>query len=125
MGLIDPDQAIQVWMDTDDSGFSLVGTIVGSGNYVDYLSPQTIGANFIGEAQIGGDDNVAVYPYFCEIKLKTPKFRKRSIMFRAKGIGYVDISSINDHDILFFDDRIPKKYRVKQNVSLDGKTNNL
>jgi len=46
-------------------------------------------------------------------------------MFRAKGIGYVDISSINDHDILFFDDRIPKKYRVKQNVSLDGKTNNL
>jgi hypothetical protein len=125
MGLIDPDQAIQVWMDTDDSGFSLVGTIVGSGSYVDYSTSQAIGVNFIGQSQLGGDDVAPAYKYFCEIKLKTPKFRKRMIRFVATGIGYCDINTLMDRDVLIFEDRIPKKYRNKQNVSLNGLTNNL
>jgi len=125
MGTIDPDQSYQVLVSYDDGGFSLVGTVVGSGDYVDYSRPQTIGANFIGEAQIGGDDSATAYPYFCEIKIKTPKFRKRSIMFVAKGIGYIDISAATDHDILLFENRIPKRFRSKQNVSLDGTINDL
>jgi len=125
MGLIDPDQAIQVWMDTDDSGFVLVGTIVGSGSYVDYSTSQAIGVNFIGQSQLGGDDVASAYQYFCELKLKTPKFRKRMIRFVATGIGYCDINTLMDRDVLIFEDRIPKKYRNKQNVSLSGLITNL
>jgi hypothetical protein len=51
---------------------------------------------------------------------KIPKFRKRSTRFIAKGIGYVSIKEMVDFDILTFEDRIPKRYRQKQNVSLDG-----
>lgn len=123
-GLIDPDQAIEVYMNYDNDGFELVGTIVGSGSYVDYSAPQTIGSNMIGGSQIGGDEFSEAYPYLCEIKLKTPKFNKRTIKLIAKGIGYADIKMITDYDILTFEQRIPSKYRSKQNVSLDGTLTN-
>lgn len=119
-GLIDPDQSIEVYMNYDNSGFELVGTIVGSGSYVDYSSPQTIGSNLIGGSQIGGDEFSEAYPYLCEIKIKTPKFNKRTIKLVAKGIGYADVQMITDWDILTFEQRIASKYRNKQNVSLSG-----
>jgi hypothetical protein len=125
MGLIDPDQSVEVWESYDDADFQLVGTIVGSGSYVDFSNPQVIGGNMIGEVQIGGDDVTNAYPFFCEIKPITPKFRKRKRMFKAIGIGYVEISSMMDRDILLFENKLPKRYRLKQNVSLDGKITNL
>jgi hypothetical protein len=120
-GLINPDQSFEVYANYDSAGYQLVGTIVGSGSYVDYTNSQAIGNNMIGEAQIGGDDIVNVYPYFAEIKLKkVPKFRKRSLKFIAKSIGYVDINYIMDYDIEHFENKLPKAYRQKQNVSLNG-----
>jgi len=119
-GLIDPDQALEIYIDYDNSGFELVGTVVGSGAYVDYASSQSIGSNMLGSSQLGGDDFVEAYPYLCEIKMKCPKFRNRVIKYIAKGIGYIDIKTSTDVDILSFENRIPKKYRQKQNVSLDG-----
>ena len=125
MGLIDPDQKIEVYESYDDAGFSLVGTIVGNGSYVDYSNPQTIGTNMIGDVQIGGNDAVSIYPFFCELKVKTPKFRKRQRMFVVTGIGYVSISMMLDRDILIFEQRIPKRFRNKQNVSKDGESTDL
>lgn len=119
-GLIDPDQSVEVYADYDEAGRQLIGTIVGSGSYVDFSKPQTIGSNFISEAQIGGNDIANAYPYFLEIKVKPPKFRIRSITFIAKGIGFVDIHYMLDFDILTFEDKIPKRFRQKQDVSLDG-----
>lgn len=119
-GIIDPDQTVQVYVNYDNSGFQLVGTIVGSGSYVNYSSSQAIGSNFIGESQIGGDDSTNAYDYFIELKLKVPKFRTRTIKLVATGIGYFDFNSMMDWDILLFENRIPKAYRQKQNVSLDG-----
>lgn len=112
-GLIDVDQKVDIYLDTDNSGWSKVGTVDGHADYVDYANPQTIGANPIGTQQLGGDDASSAYPYFCEIKVKATKFRKRTLMFKATGIGYVDINYVMDWDILTFEDRMPKKYRVK------------
>jgi len=125
MGLIDPDQSIEVWEAYDDADFELVGTILGNGTYVDYANPQLVGVNMIGEIQIGGGQTADSYPFFCELKVKTPKFRKRQRMFKAIGIGYASISLMMDRDILIFEKRIPKRYRSKQNVSLDGETTDL
>ena len=124
-GRIDANQRYEVYISYDDAGFQLVGTIRGDGTYVDNMQPQAIGANFIGESQIGGDISSTIYPYFTELKLKAPKFRKRTIKFVAKRIGYVDIENTVDHNITVFEDRIPKRFRQKQNVSLDGTTDDL
>lgn len=125
-GNISPEMAVGVYANYDDSGWQLIGTILGSGDYVDYTSEQVIGGNIIGHAQIGGDDSIAIYPFYIEIRLrKVPKFRTRKIRFKALGIGYVDIDTMIDWDIMSFQDKIPARFRLKQNVSLDGSDTNL
>lgn len=125
-GRIDPNQSYAVYVNYDGAGRQLVGTVVGSGSYVDYSSPQSIGSNTIGSAPIGGDDTSTVYPYMVEIKLKkVPKFLKREITLIALGIGYVDINDQSDVGIEFFENKIPSRFRQKQNVSLDGETTDM
>jgi hypothetical protein len=124
-GQISPDQAVQVWLATDNDDYTLVGTILGSGDYVDYTQSYAIGTTMLGTSTLGGDDGVNVYDYFIDIKLKSGKFRKRSIKLVATGIGFVSMSMITDFDVKMFENKMPKKYRTKQNVSLDGLTTNL
>jgi hypothetical protein len=121
-GNIDPDQKVQVLISYDNDDYRLVGTILGDGVYVDYSNPQSIGNNMIGTEQIGGADSDFSYPFFMEIKLASPKFRKRTIKLKSIGIGYVDIDTMMDRDILIFEKRIPKRFRQKQNVGTDGIT---
>ena len=124
-GLITPDQAVQVYLSTDKDDFELVGSILGSGEYVDYTTSYAIGTTMIGTSTLGGDDQVGAYNFFMELKVSTGKFRKRNVKFVATGIGYVAIESVSDTGISTFGNRLPKKYRSKQNVSLDGQTTNL
>lgn len=119
-GLISPQQSVEVYASYDDDGFSLVGTIYGGAEYVDYTNPQTVGNNMVGEVEVGGGELQEACPYFMELKLKSPKFRKRTIKLQATGIGYFDFNFLEDFDILLFDNRLPKRHRQKQNVSLDG-----
>lgn len=122
-GKIDPDQIIEVYVAPDDGDFQLVGTILGSGDYVDYTSSFAIGTVVIGGGIIGGGDTVNVYGFYMEIKVNIPKFRKRKLKFVAKGFGFCSIEQITDFDIWSYEDKMPSKYRSKQNVSLDGETN--
>lgn len=122
-GDISVNQSYGVYVSYDNAGFQLVGTVLGSGSYVDYNSPQTIGSNFVGSAQVGGDALSDIYPYFVEIRLKkVPKFRKRKVQFVALGYGYVSIDYHMDWDISTYEGKIPTRYRQKQNVSLNGAT---
>jgi len=126
MGNISADQSYEVYANYDDAGAQLVGTVLGSGPYVDYSSPQTIGANLIGDVQIGGDFTTQTYSYLLEIKLKkVPKFRKVAISFKALGVGYVDINSMISVGIEAYEGKIPARFRQKQNVSLNGAVSNL
>ena len=124
-GLIDPAQRYEIYVSYDDDGYQLIGTVRGDGDYVDYSNPQSIGASMIGEIPIGGGDSTLAYPYFIELKVKVPKFRKRTIKYVAKGYGYVSIDTQIDRDILVFEGRIPKKFRNKQNVNLAGTETDL
>ncbi len=122
-GHIAPDQSYQVYISYDDAGFQLVGTVLGSASYVDGSTPIPIGTNAIGNVIIGGSPLTNVFPYTMEIRLKkVPKFRKRKFKFVALGIGYVDITYEMDHDISLFENKIPARFRQKQNVSLSGAT---
>lgn len=123
-GRIDPNQAIKVYLSRDNGEWQHVGTIVGSGDYVDYTSSFAIGTDMIGVETVGGGDTLPIYNFYCELKLRLPKFRKRQLKFEATGFGYCSIQTITDFDIWTFQDRLPKHYRTKQNVSLDGLTTN-
>lgn len=123
-GLIDPDQVVEVYMNIDKSGYELVGAIRGDGSYVNYSESQAIGSNFIGESQIGGDDITNAYGYFLQIKVKTGKFRTIGVRLKPTAIGYFDFNLMQYWDILPFEDRLPKAYRQRQNVSLDGASTN-
>lgn len=112
-GLISRDQCYDVYISYDNGSFALAGTIEGTGDYVDTMSEQVIGQNMIGEYEIGGDNTVVVYPYFAEIKVSSQKFRKRTIKFVATGIGYASIKYQVEHNLLVFENRMPKLYRTK------------
>lgn len=124
-GVIQSGQVVGVYLEADDGGFTKVGTIRGDSETVDNLSAGTVGSSMVGSSMVGGmgtdDPNaVTVYPFFFELKVRTGKFRKRRIRFIAENFGYVAINFLSDWDIMTFEERIPKRYRRKQNVSLDG-----
>lgn len=120
-GLITPDQILEVYVNYDNDGFILVGTIRGDGAYVDLNETYTIGTSGIGSSSIGGEtDTLDGAFYYAELKLQSPKFRKRTIKFVPTGLGYVSINLIDDFNIKHFEQKLPAKYRLKQNVSLDG-----
>jgi hypothetical protein len=124
-GLIGTSQSVQVYGAFGRSTFTLLGTIYGNASYVNTENPNTIGLNLIGIDVIGGSDGELAYPFFCEIKIKTPKFRKRNLKFVATGFGYVSIQGQDDRDIWIYEDKMPKDFRQKQNISLDGTETDL
>jgi hypothetical protein len=113
-GMIEPDQDIQVWASYDDADFELLGTIDGREGYVDVGNPRTVGSSMAGDIPIGGSNATTVYPYFYELKIYTPKFRKRELKFIATAMGYAQITSIVEDDIILFEPRIPKRFRIKK-----------
>lgn len=123
-GLIDPGQRIAVYVAPDDGDFQLIGTILGSGDYVDNTASFAIGTVGIGTMVVGGENTVSVYGFLIEIKLKKfVKFRKRRIRFVALGYGFAALEQVIDFDIWTFEDKLPSSYRQKENVSLSGETN--
>lgn len=125
-GRIQPAQSFEVYVDYDNSGRQLVGTVLGTGSYVDTTSPQTIGSNMVGVAQVGGDQTTDIYPYYAQLRLKkVPKFRNRKITYKALGIGYVDVESHTDIDIDTYENKLPARFRQKQHVDpRTGSTDN-
>lgn len=125
-GHIVPGQSYEVYANYDDAGWQLVGTVIGNQTYVDQNNPATIGSTIIGLATIGGNLVTNANPYQMDIRLKKmPKFRKRKLKFVALGIGYVDIEYQADWDVTIYPDmKLPARFRQKQNVSLDGATQN-
>lgn len=119
-GYIQAGQSYQVYVNYDNTGFQLVGTILSSGSYVDYNDPIMVGAHMVGDGEVGGSGGTTAFSYFTELKMKCPKFRKRTIKIIALGIGYVSIDTLNDWDILKFENRLPKGSRQKQHVDLSG-----
>ena len=93
--------------------YTRVASIEGRGGYVDSGSPRTVGSNMIGTIPIGGDNQATVYPFYYGLKIATPKFRKRALKFEATGMGHVEINSVEDEDIIIYENRLPARFRTK------------
>lgn len=124
-GKIDAGQEIEVYISYDNENFNQIGVILGTGDYVDYSDSETIGTNMLGVQTVGGSGSVEVFGFLLEIKVHSTKFRKRKFRFKAVNIGYCSIEQITDFDIWTYQDKLPSKYRIKQNVNpLTGTTDN-
>lgn len=119
-GKIDPNQRVGVYISLDNGDYAKIGTIRGDGTYVDYGVSYAMGTTFVGSSPVGGGSGSSVYAFMLQLKIKTAKFRKRKIKFIAEAIGYVSIEAMTDFDIWTYQDKLPARYRSKQNVSLDG-----
>jgi hypothetical protein len=110
-GDIQVNQAYDVYLELDRGGYTLIGTVSGSGHYVDKGQSITVGAYTVGSKEIGGGgDGVEAYHYLTSIPVRTDKFENRRLKFIATGIGYVSISKHVDHDIRTYAQKIPRKY---------------
>ena len=124
-GEITPDQSISIYIARDNGDWLIVGTVRGDGEYIDYTSSFSVGTTLIGSGPVGGNDQVPVYSFYMQLKLKGEKFRQRKVKFVAEGIGYVSMQQVTDFDIFHYEEKIPKTYRNKQNVSIDGAQTDL
>lgn len=112
-GEISKDQEIEVYISLDNDNFTLIGTIKGTGSYVETDQAHTIGSVQLGVDEIGGGGNgTDAYHYFVEFKINTGKFYRRRLKFKATKLGYASITMIKDKDILGYGDRIPRKFRT-------------
>jgi len=111
-GEIDINQSVDVSISTDRGGFTKVGTIYGSGAYVDVGQNVLIGSTIVGLYPVGGGTNGATaFHYQIEIRLGLDKFQDRQIKFAPTKIGYFSVSRMTDFDIRYHQDKLPSKYR--------------
>ncbi len=112
-GDIQTNQSYEVWIELDRGGYTLIGTVDGTGNYVDTGNAVHVGAYTVGSKEVGGGgDGVDAYHYQTEIRLRLDKYQNRRIKFVATGIGYCSITKIVDHGIKLYQSKIPRKYRI-------------
>lgn len=111
-GTLSADQGFELYASYDDSAFQLVGTVAGTGNYVDAGTPETVGSHMVGSGGVGGEsDGEDVYSFLMEMNVKSPKFRQVRWKIVPTGLGYLRINHMHDFDVLMYEEKLPKKYR--------------
>jgi len=111
-GLIDVNQSYKVYLNPDNSGYTEIGTIEGTGDYVDstaiYVGSHTVGSQEVG----GGGDGIYAYTYVRALRANIiGKFQKVKIRIVPQGLGYLSLSKQNFRDIRLYANKLPERYR--------------
>lgn len=113
-GTIGPDQELDVYLSPDRGAFVKVGTIQGSGSYVDRTANVSVGATTLGRKEVGGgglDGQIPAYNFECAFPVALGKFETLQIKFQATKVGWASVSLIEFRDIRTKERRLPTKYR--------------
>ena len=111
-GHISKDQSFDIYFSYDNDAYVYIGSIHGTGSYVDLGQAVTIGSLTIGKKEVGGgSDDVTVYKYKKEFRVNTDKYQEIKVKFIAREIGFVSISKYSFKDIRIKRSRLPAKYR--------------
>lgn len=111
-GEIGPEQEIDVYVAIDRGTYTLVGTIEGSGTYVDTGQAVNVGSLTIGRGEIGGGGgDITAYNYMKEFRLTVDKFQFIKLKFEATQLGYASVSTIEMKDVREKFTKLPTKYR--------------
>jgi hypothetical protein len=98
-GLIQKDQAIEVWLVLDDGEPVQAFTIEGDGAYVDQGLDTAIGSTTIGSKLIGDGGEATAHPFDVTFPIHTDRCKNVSVRFIAIGIGYAEVESYTYKDI--------------------------
>jgi hypothetical protein len=111
-GEIGPEQSLNVYVSIDRGSYTLVGTIEGSGTYVDTTQKVNVGSLTIGSGEAGGGgDGVTAYNYMREFRLNITHFQLIKVKFEATALGYASVSTIEMKDIREKWAKLAVKYR--------------
>lgn len=112
-GNIQANQGLDVSISNDRGGWSLVGTISGSADYVDSGTAVLVGSQTVGSREVGGGgDGVDAFHYLAQISLSMDKFENRQIKLEATGLGFISVTKILERDVRLYAKKIPAKYRL-------------
>jgi len=109
-GEIQEGQTLQVYASYDGGEFVLIGTISGTGQYVDVGAGVEIGSSIIGKKIIGSGDILTANPYRFDTRISSDKFEYIQLQFKATGIGYVSVTEYGLDDIRRKSLKRPQKY---------------
>ncbi len=111
-GEIDINQASDVYASVDRGAFVKVGTISGSGNYVDKGQAVLVGSLIVGKNIIGGGSNgLSAFHYLVQFRLATDKYKYFQLKLVPTGIGYFSCTMYTNFDIRSKEDKLPSRYR--------------
>lgn len=110
-GEISVDQSLDIYIALDGGAFSLIGTILGTGSYVDTSQSIDIGAPTLGSHMIGGGSVSSIFHYERQFAINTDKFEFAQIKYVATKIGYVSVRTHKYWDVRNKGKKVPVKYR--------------
>lgn len=112
-GYITASQNVGVYISYDQEDFTLIGTISGTGDYVDANDSVLVGASGIGINVVGGgSDGTSAYHYIAEFRVRSDKYRTAQIKFVATGVGYVTVSQETFYDVKTYGQKQINRYRA-------------
>lgn len=91
-GFINPDQSFDIYASYDDSNFSLIGTVEGRGDYVDFTQGHIVGGSTVGDAVVGSGGQPNSFHFQYEFKVNSDRFHYIQLKFVAKGVGALQIN---------------------------------
>lgn len=98
-GYIAKDQTLEVWAQYDTGDFVKIGIISGQGSYVDLSTGTTVGSQTVGMQVVGGGSVPNAYHFKRQFRVSSPLFEDLTIMFKATGIGAIQINEYGPVDI--------------------------
>lgn len=111
-GYIAKNQSYDVYLSYDKDAFTKVGSISGSGSYVQSANAVTVGSALYASQDYGGEgDGTVAFYYKHRFKIQTPKFSRLRIKFVPTGIGYLSITEFKYSDIRLKGFKTLKKYK--------------
>lgn len=115
-GFIGTIQKVDVYIQLDAGNPQKIGTISGSGPYVDAGQAVTIGSLEIGVYPAGNMQPVGFH-YLAEFIVNTAKYKYFTIAFVPTNIGYFSFQMYANYDIRLNVDKLPRKYRAQRSFT--------
>lgn len=110
-GEIATTQSVTVSISYDRGEFVELGSISGTGSYVDTSSPVTVGSVTVGSKEVGGGDSVTAFHYRREFLVRSDRFYEAQLKFEATDVGYVSVSTREYYDLQLMGDRNLARYK--------------
>lgn len=110
-GDIAESQTLIVEASYDGGEWISIGSVSGTGDYVDRQASTEYGVVMYGESEYGGGSTVTAYRYMQKFRLLSTKFYRIKVRFRTESFGYLNVRMYIFDDIRKAGHKLPDKFR--------------